>query len=429
MTQIPAHFQIPADPVAYINATIATPQARFTVLSSTLIRLESNPGGHFEDRPSQAFWYRRQSVPPFQVRQDNGMLEIETERLLLRYTLEQPFSPENISIQIKASGITWHYGDPDQGNLLGTTRTLDNVDGQAALERGLLSRQGWTVVDDSRSLVFNEQGWLEPRLGSGDALDLYFFGYGKDYAACLADFRKVSGATPLIPRWALGNWWSRYWAFSQQELTDLMLEFAAHQVPLSVCIIDMDWHLTHTGNACSGWTGYTWNRELFPDPPAFLQFLHAMNLKTSLNLHPAEGVHAHEQKYPQMASAVGIDPASKQPVAFEPTDPAFALAYLEQLHHPQEADGVDFWWMDWQQGNPSRLPGLNLLWWINHLHFYELGPGWHQAPLPVLSLGRPGKPPLPDRLFRRHDHYLGFAGFPALLHRHCRQCGLWLVEP
>ena len=149
MTQIPAHFQIPADPVAYINATIATPQARFTVLSSTLIRLEYNPDGHFEDRPSQAFWYRRQSVPPFQVRRSDGMLEIETEQLLLRYTLDSHFSAESLSIQVKASGVTWRYGDPDQGNLLGTTRTLDNVDGQTALEPGLLSRQGWTVVDDS----------------------------------------------------------------------------------------------------------------------------------------------------------------------------------------------------------------------------------------------------------------------------------------
>ncbi|MCA9962568.1 MAG: DUF5110 domain-containing protein, partial [Anaerolineales bacterium] len=32
----------------------------------------------------------------------------------------------------------------------------------------------------------------------------------------------------------------------------------------------------------------------------------------------------------------------------------------------------DFWWMDWQQGELSTLPGLDPLWWLNHIHFYDL---------------------------------------------------------
>jgi alpha-glucosidase (family GH31 glycosyl hydrolase) len=76
----------------------------------------------------------------------------------------------------------------------------------------------------------------------------------------------------------------------------------------------MDWHITNTGNSSSGWTGYTWNKQLFPDPKQFLQFLHQNALKTALNLHPAEGIHPHEESYPQMAEALGIDPASNTPV-------------------------------------------------------------------------------------------------------------------
>ena len=45
-----------------------------------------------------------------------------------------------------------------------------------------------------------------------------------------------------------------------------MEDFRSHDIPLSVCIIDMDWHITKTGNASLGWTCYTWNRKLFPDP-------------------------------------------------------------------------------------------------------------------------------------------------------------------
>ena len=45
---------------------------------------------------------------------------------------------------------------------------------------------------------------------------------------------------------------------------------------LSVAVLDMDWHLVDIDPSLgSGWTGYTFNRELFPDPPAFMAELHA----------------------------------------------------------------------------------------------------------------------------------------------------------
>ncbi len=108
----------------------------------------------------------------------------------------------------------------------------------------------------------------------------------------------------------------------------------------------MDWHITRTGNASRGWTGYTWNRELFPDHRALLAELHALGLKTALNLHPADGVWPHEDAYPAMVRRLDGDPTTAEPVAFDITDPVFVLAYFEVLHHPLEAEGVDFWWMD-----------------------------------------------------------------------------------
>jgi hypothetical protein len=101
-----------------------------------------------------------------------------------------------------------------------------------------------------------------------------------------------------------------------------------------------------------------------------------------------------------MARALGQDPQSGEPVAFDPTDPDFVQAYLEILHHPLEAQGVDFWWMDWQQGNPTRLPGLNLLWWINHLHFQDLGRDPAQRPFIFSRWGGLGN----------HRYPIGFSG-------------------
>ncbi len=363
-TSLPAYFRLATRPVADPHAVVQAGPARFTVLASRLLRLEYSPTAAFEDRPSQAFWHRQQPVPPFETRRQGEAVEIITPHVHLRYT-GGAFTPDSLQITLTQAEGAWALGQAPAGNLLGTARTLDGASGQTKLELGLMSREGWAVVDDSQGLVFNEAGWLAPRRVAG-AEDLYFFGYGHDYAACLADFARVSGPTPVTPRWALGNWWCRFWAYTQSELSELMLAFQAHGVPLSVCVIDMDWHL-------DGWTGYTWNRELWPDPAACLAWLHGLGLKSALNLHPAEGVGPHEAQYSAMAQALGIDPASQKPVPFDLENPAFAVPYFDLLHHPQERAGVDFWWMDWQQGNPSKLPGLNLLWWINHLHFYDLG--------------------------------------------------------
>ncbi|MFN2170359.1 MAG: TIM-barrel domain-containing protein [Candidatus Promineifilaceae bacterium] len=393
-------FDIQFEPLADPRSVVQGADWRFTVLTPRLLRLEYSAEGVFEDRPSQAFWFRRQPVPDFALRETVGGIEIETDYLLLRYeTSEEGFMPQSLTITLKETGTVWQYGEVDNLNLLGTARTLDNVDGALALEQGLVSRVGWAVYDDSENLVFDETGWLATREGEG--LDLYFFGYGRDYQGCLKDFAAVAGPAPLLPRWALGNWWSRFWAYTDRELLDLMDDFRAHDVPLSTCIVDMDWHITDTGNASSGWTGYTWNRELFPDPPAFIAELHRRGLKTALNLHPADGVWPHEEQYEGMAEQLGLAADGKTPVAFDIADPEFTRAYFELLHHPYEKQGVDFWWMDWQQGTVSGLAGLDPLWWLNHLHFYDLArAGSRKRPFVFSRWGGLGN----------HRYPIGFSG-------------------
>jgi alpha-glucosidase (family GH31 glycosyl hydrolase) len=342
-------------------------------------------------------------VPEYECVDKNGRYTITTSHLRLNYSptpRKAGFTPRTLSITLTENGTTWRFGDEDELNLLGTARTLDEVDGALQLEQGLLSRNGYALYDDTQRLVFNSAGWLEPRNAPKGYIDLYFFGYGQDAQGCLRDFARVAGPAPMVPRWALGNWWSRYWVYSADELLALMDEFQAREIPLSVCIVDMDWHITDTGNESSGWTGYTWNTELFPDPPGFIAELRRRGLRTALNLHPAEGVHPHEEQYPDVAAALGIDPASEQPVPFDIADPEFTRAYFEKLHHPLEADGVDFWWIDWQQGTLSGIPGLDPLWWLNHLHYYDLGRDGSRRPFIFSRWGGLGN----------HRYPIGFSG-------------------
>ena len=400
MADLPQHLRIDADPIAPAENQVVGEHYRITVLTPWLLRLEYSPTGQFEDRATQLALYRDLGPVDFRVVRDASGLHLFTEGLVLDYD-EGPFSPSGLTIrQVGGNSYhsEWRYGvhfeaSPWQaGNLGGTARTLDGVDGAVRLEDGLASTTGYAVLEDTGLALAD--GWVAPRIQGN--LDLYYFGYGYDVAAAVRDFYRLSGPQPLLPRWALGNWWSRYYAYTAQEYQALIERFEADRLPFSVAVVDMDWHWVDIDPAYGhGWTGYSWNTDLFPDPPAFLAWLHEHGLKVSLNVHPADGVRAYEDRYPELARRLGIDPASGQPVNFNIASPEFLAAYLEEVHHPMEADGVDFWWLDWQQGSYTAIPGLDPLWMLNHYHFLDsardgkrpltfsryAGPGSHRYPV------------------------------------------------
>lgn len=383
------------------KAVFLFPYCRISVLTERMVRIEVSPNGEFCDTPSQQFLFRNQSAPEMTVVQNGKSLKISTAYFDLTYSNTNQ-SPNwwNLRLTSKETGSTYHYGARNKGNLPGTTRTLDRTNGQVKLSQSFLSRSGWTVINDTQSLLFTQEGWLAPHLKQEGYKDLYLLVCGHNYKDALAHYQRLAGNVPMIPRYMLGNWWSRYLEYSDADIRALVKRFQKEEIPLSVFIIDMDWHITKTGNQCSGWTGFSWNKELFPDPPDLLSWLHQNNLSVALNLHPAEGVHPHEDQYPILAANMGIDPASRQPVKFDITDPRFARGYFETLLHPMQKDGVDFWWIDWQQGHLSGIPSLDPLWWLNHLHYQDLGSNPTKRPAIFSRWGGPGS----------HRYPIGFSG-------------------
>ena len=401
MAVLHSHLRLPTSPVARPEAVVQGDRWRITVLTPGLVRLEWSDDGVFEDRASTFAIRRDLPVPEFQVVDGENALEIATNRLRLVYD-RGPFTPAGLSAQARGDisnyHSVWRYGEPAR-DLGGTTRTLDNVDGRAELDGGVVSRVGITALDDSRSFLFEDDGWVSPRSEGG--IDVYVFAYGHDYDAALEGLFAVSGRPPLLPRWALGNWWSRYHRYSADSYLELLDRFDAEHLPFSVAVIDMDWHKVdsvpeHHG---SGWTGYSWERELFPDPEGFLRELHERGLRVTLNVHPADGVRAFEDAYPAMAEALGRDPSSEEPIAFDITDRAFVEAYFDVLHRGLEEQGVDFWWIDWQQGPYSRIQGIDPLWMLNHFHFLDSGRDGRR-PLTFSRYAGPGS----------HRYPVGFSG-------------------
>lgn len=372
------HFAAKTSPVACRENQIFFKNYRITVLTSSLFRVEEEDEERFCDKATQMVWFRNMEPNIFTTWTEKDHLVIDTG--LVELVIEPEW--EHCFLRFKDGRKEKLSNDE---NLLGTYRTLDCCDGdywipfsgewekghRISLEPGVISKNGVALLDDSNSLLLYEDGTICSRETSEK--DVYIFAYGKDYRGAVQALFQICGRPPVLPRFALGNWWSRYYNYTQSGYIGLMDSFAEREIPFTVATVDMDWHWSENlPDNLNGWTGYSWNTELFPDYKEFLQELHRRKYHVTLNLHPADGVRYFEDSYEEMAKLLGVDPVTKETVSFDLSNPDFVNAYFDILHKPYERDGVDFWWIDWQQGNSSSTPGLDPLWMLNHYHSLDI---------------------------------------------------------
>ncbi|MBQ6893577.1 MAG: hypothetical protein IJN48_05160 [Clostridia bacterium] len=201
---------------------------RITVLTEQMLRLEYCDDGIFEDRATRLAFNRAFDTPHFETYRENGLLHVVTKHLHLRYD-EKEFSEFGLQIFTDGTG-DWRYG-ATVSNLFGTTRTLDQVNGACALGNGVLSTRGFATLDDSKTIAIGDDGWPLPVIKK--RIDIYFFGYGREFEKCIKDFYKLTNPVPLLPRYALGNWWSRYYKYTDKEYLELMDSFKKKNIPLS----------------------------------------------------------------------------------------------------------------------------------------------------------------------------------------------------
>ena len=179
-------FSFPATPVAKHNV-YKTSRMRLTLLTPCLLRLET---GTFTDMPTQTVWNRDFPRISCTWGQENGVFTLKTSECVFQIDVSRQ---KMISVTLADGTVVKDF---EKGNLLGTARTLDMVNGATKLEKGVLSRSGVAVMDDSESLLLDQEGNILPR---ESCRDLYFFAYGHDYRRCLRDFFALTGPVPMIP--------------------------------------------------------------------------------------------------------------------------------------------------------------------------------------------------------------------------------------
>lgn len=407
-------YAIKSDGSACAENVIIDSDLRITVITPELIRIEK---GSFCDLPTQTVLFRNLGKVDFSFKNTSNRITVKTDKC--EFCVSE--CGELQSVRLSDGRLVTDFKN---GNLKGTRRTLDVTFGRVKLADGIVSRNGVALTDDSASLTLLPDGTVSPRSQVGQ--DTYVYAYGCNYLSALRDFYRITGETPLIPRFCLGNWWSRFWRYTQDGYLDLMNKFEEKDIPLTVACIDMDWHWVDVEKRFGekvkdypkpknsianitgcfwnpGWTGYSWNTELFPNHIAFLKTLHEKGLRTNLNVHPAQGVRFFEDMYPDFARHLGIDETSKEPIRFDFTDKKFVEGYFKYINRPMENEGVDFWWIDWQQGSKSKIDGLDPLWLLNHYYCLDR----QSKGLRPLTLSRFAG-------FGSHRYPLGFSGDTAI---------------
>ena len=353
---------------------------RITVLTERLVRLEYNEDGIFVDEPSELAWYRDFERPKFLVKDDANYLIIKTKYFRLTYVKERPFQGSklntmaNLKVELLNTDKIWYYGHPEVRSYGAPNFSLDD-NNKHAFTKGLYSSDGFVTIDDSNTKIFNALGNLEDRKSKG--VDLYLFMYLKDFADCLKDYYTLTGYPALIPRYALGNWWSRNIPYGDLGIKNLALEFERQEIPISVLALNSDWHIREYEKANNLKTGFTWNNNLFKNPKAMISYLHSKGIRVGLNINPLEGIYPFEQNFEQLSKY--LTPNESGIIPFNTVDPKWLDAYLKILIHPLDAVGVDFFWLDIE-----KIEDKKKLWFLNHYHYQDMKRNYERRPM-ILS--------------------------------------------
>ena len=346
---------------------------RITVITERVVRLEYSPGGYFVDRPTQRIMRRNLGYPEYQVKQDTQFVEITTKYFHLNYVKKQPFAGtklnpmKNLKISLlsheRDRNKDWYYGHVEAKNMNGNFISMD-VDVDKILQRGLYSLDGFVSIDDSHSKVIMEDGTLAAP--PPNHIDIYVFMYDRDFKQALFDYFKMTGSSAMIPRYALGNWWSRNITYDDNLTTDLLKKFEKKKIPFSVMLFDHDWHYRSVGDYTELKTGYTFNTNLFRNPKNMIDKFHQRGIHVGLCIDPTEGFYPHEQYYKQACEFLGVN--NNKIIFFDPLNPKILDVWFKAFFFFFENYGVDFFWNDYKgTSDPTNL------WITNHYLYLDSG--------------------------------------------------------
>ena len=367
MASLGEHFKINMNNFATNNkkAVFQGVNYRITVLTDRLIRFEYSLNGKFYDGETEIVHNRNFPTPDIKMEQDENYLVITSKYFILQYAKEKPFkgpsfAPDsNLKVKLVNTDKIWYPFHPETHNFKGSAFSIEDFGEKTVLQNGLYSTDGFASLDDSKSLLIDENGMLIPALE--DRVDFYLFAYKRDFGLCLKDYFTLTGVPPLIPRYAFGIWWNRDKVYSYAEISDLVKSFRKNEIPLSILLLSEFWHNKDKNDYNLYKTGYSFNKELFNDPLEFINYMHENSIHVGLNLDGVDGINNLNEGYLQMCQE--LNNPTDTVIPFKVLDHDFIVSYFKNLIEPLEKLGIDFFWLDSKEEVLTRA--------LNYYHYND----------------------------------------------------------
>ena len=342
---------------------------RFTILTERLVRIEYSENQNFIDEPTTLVVNRNFSKPDFKIKEDKNYLEITTSYFKLFYTKGRKLNgSKNFRVEVLNTDKMWHYKHVE-AKTYPTSKIIE--DGKITNYKGLYSIDGFVSIDDSKNKIVNPDGTLKDNYAD---IDTYLFVYLNDFELCLKDYFKLTGSPGLIPRYALGNWWNRNTDYNDLSLKQLIDNFEYHKIPLSIVLLDKDWHIRTYEGKNHLKTGFTFDKEKFKVPYEMISYLHSKGIRVGLSINPTEGLYSLDEYYEQALKYIEADESGVIP--YNVLDPKWVDIYLKLFIHPLDALGVDFYFLD-SYDNKNELNDYLL----KHYQYFDMTRNYKRRPM------------------------------------------------
>ncbi len=338
------------------SAMIRSSSFRVTVLTERLVRLEYSNTGVFNNYETSIVKNRRFDVPDFTKQEDDNILKIETRYFVLSYVKNSVFSTRTLVAKSKNSGEEWYYGQKEVKNFNSTAMSLDNTTKLPVLEKGLFALNGIATIDDSNSLCFDENRNVVTLNKSKDYVDLYLFIYDKDFAMCLQDYFMLTGYPKMIPRYALGNWWSKECDYKDYEVLEKIDRFRMHGIPLSVFLLDNGWSKKDSKYPDIV-NGFSFNEQFYSNPSEFIKKVHEKDVKFGVKINPQYGFYPFENNFKYVSQYLPVN--EKGFSNFSVYDLKTVDVFFKVLLHPLESLGIDLFWNDYYDNDKNKMYLMN----------------------------------------------------------------------
>ena len=322
---------------------------RFTILTPRLIRLEYNKNGIFEDRATSLVTNRTFSDAQFIITPDENNLIISTEYFTLRYNKEKPLSPNTIKVEVRGTNKEWTPGHKDIRNFGGLSYSLDELNTKQKDEKGLYSSDGFVAIDDSNNFVIENDTFIKRE----ETTDIYLFVYRTDLGLCLQDYFALTGYPPMIPRYALGNWWYKNDRYNMYDIDNILKKFKDTHIPISVFLLGDKWH--------NNIENYTYDKSLF-DINVLNKYYLEKNKKFGLTIDPSLNVNQNDPMYNELIKYNNNEKNNN--ISFIPLNNNIINLYINLVVKNLMNTGINIFNIDY-----NNKQDKNNLFLLNHYHY------------------------------------------------------------